>query len=358
MKRLLSLLLILLSVAATSFAQHIALFPIEKNGKTGYIDATGKVVITPRFEAGWPFSEGMAAVQIGSDWGYIDETGKIVIKPIYFSAASFREGIADVGVYHKGRKSIDGKVGYYQYIDRTGKPISDEKYEITFDFSEGFAHVVDAENRHGFIDRSGRIVIPKRSQGNKVSNGRILFRTQGNMPDSRAGYYDISGKIIIDPVYSYGNEFSEGLACVYTDDGAGFIDTSGKFVIEPKFARCLGFSDGLAAVYIEQDDKTAGWGFIDRAGNIVISPRFAEIEPFSDNVAIVRPYDYGTDSGVGRSGVIDRTGKMIIPAQYTYIGQFKNGLAFVNLTDVIYTHGNPDRWGYINKTGKLVWQNK
>lgn len=351
-------MLILFSFAAISFAQQKALFPIEKNGKTGYIDATGKVVIAPRFEAGWPFSEGMAPVQVGGDWGYIDETGRIVIEPVFFSAGSFREGIADVGVYPKGRKSIDGKVGYYQYIDRTGKPISDEKYEITFDFSEGFAHVVNAENKQGFIDRSGRMVIPQRSQGNKVSNGRILFRTQGNMPDSRAGYYDISGKIVIDPVFSYGKEFSEGLACVDTEKGTGFIDVSGKFVIEPKFVRCLDFTDGLAGVYIEQDDKTAGWGFIDRAGSIVISPRFAEIERFSDNVAVVRPYDYGTDSGVGRSGVIDRAGKMIIPAQYPYIGQFKNGLAYVNLTDEYIVHGTPDRWGYINKGGKLVWQNK
>src|SRR4051812_24158111 len=61
-------------------------FPIRQDGKLGFIDKTGKVVITPQFDStvredGICFSEGLAAVLVGDKWGYIDKTGKFVIPP-------------------------------------------------------------------------------------------------------------------------------------------------------------------------------------------------------------------------------------------------------------------------------------
>lgn len=48
-------------------------FPIRENGKTGFMDKTGKVVISPQFDAtliedGVTFSEGLAAVYVGDKW--------------------------------------------------------------------------------------------------------------------------------------------------------------------------------------------------------------------------------------------------------------------------------------------------
>ena len=50
------------------------------NGKVGYIDKTGKMVINPQWDNGWEFSEGLAQVQLDGKWGFIDKTGKIVGK--------------------------------------------------------------------------------------------------------------------------------------------------------------------------------------------------------------------------------------------------------------------------------------
>jgi hypothetical protein len=44
------------------------------------MDKTGKIAIAPQFSFAYPFSEGLAVVQMGFQWGYIDKTGNMVIK--------------------------------------------------------------------------------------------------------------------------------------------------------------------------------------------------------------------------------------------------------------------------------------
>ena len=61
----------------------------EASGKYGYIDKTGKVVISPQFDNAHWFQEGLAKVAIGgtrpgcSDgkWGYIDRNGNYIWSP-------------------------------------------------------------------------------------------------------------------------------------------------------------------------------------------------------------------------------------------------------------------------------------
>ena len=62
--------------------QSTELFPVKQNGKYGYMDRTGKIVMNPQFgEAGY-FSEGLACVSIGGKLSYIHKTGKFVWGPI------------------------------------------------------------------------------------------------------------------------------------------------------------------------------------------------------------------------------------------------------------------------------------
>jgi hypothetical protein len=52
-----------------------------KEGKHGYMDTSGKVVVAPAFDVGWPFAGGLARVEIDGKQGYIDKTGRFVWKP-------------------------------------------------------------------------------------------------------------------------------------------------------------------------------------------------------------------------------------------------------------------------------------
>jgi hypothetical protein len=86
------------------------LFRVIVDGKVGFANEQGKIVIKPLFDGANSFSEGFAAVNIGGrlatrgehsfieggHWGYIDKKGKYVLKPQFHDAGDFENGSAPV----------------------------------------------------------------------------------------------------------------------------------------------------------------------------------------------------------------------------------------------------------------------
>jgi hypothetical protein len=119
----------LYSVAAQTNAPRLR--PIQVNGKWGYIDSTGKVVIKPQFAWAEEFSEGLAAFENeDGKHGYVDETGKIVIEAKFDNWTEFSEGLAAV--------SVDFEWGY---IDKTGKWAITPQFAVGRPFSDCLALV-------------------------------------------------------------------------------------------------------------------------------------------------------------------------------------------------------------------------
>ena len=69
---------------------------VKIDGKYGYADKSGALVIEPRFDGAMLFSEGLAAVKIDEKYGYIDKAGEWVIEPTFSYATYFSEGLAAV----------------------------------------------------------------------------------------------------------------------------------------------------------------------------------------------------------------------------------------------------------------------
>ncbi len=82
------------------------------NGRWGYRDAS-QIRIAPLYDEGFDFSEGLAAVRLGSSWHYLDTSGRVCICcPDAVAVKPFRDG----------RATVIGRHGRYE-IDRTGKQI-------------------------------------------------------------------------------------------------------------------------------------------------------------------------------------------------------------------------------------------
>jgi hypothetical protein len=67
-------------------------------GKWGYIDQQGNLVISPQFTSADSFSDGLAQVRVNGKYGFIDPTGKMAIPPQFDQVDSFYEGLAAYAV--------------------------------------------------------------------------------------------------------------------------------------------------------------------------------------------------------------------------------------------------------------------
>lgn len=69
--------------------------------------------------------------------------------------------------------------------------------------------------------------------------------------NDKRGYIDQNGRIVIKPQFEGASEFSERLAVISTSKNGykeGYIDETGRVVIRPIYDRATDFSEGLAAV--------------------------------------------------------------------------------------------------------------
>jgi len=88
------LLLTVTVIAVITSSRGAPIFPITINGKIGYINPSGKVVIQPQFVDAGRFEDGLAPVLAGSAWGYVDRNGKLEIAPQFDIADPFSDGRA------------------------------------------------------------------------------------------------------------------------------------------------------------------------------------------------------------------------------------------------------------------------
>jgi WG containing repeat len=159
----------------------------------------------------------------------------------------------------------------------------------------------------------------------------------------KVGFINEKGKVIINPVFLNGNDFSEGLAAVRTDGLYGFIDKTGTFVIKPSYDFATNFVNGLAVVYKDGEPL-----FIDKTGEIVLPRTYSSLYFIDNNKGIVTTHSK-------KQGIINLGSKrLVIDTVYSSTGEFKNGVS------IVYEYLKPAqkqkniRVGVIDSTGKFI----
>jgi hypothetical protein len=344
------------------------LFPIIVGNKTGYINQTGTIVITPQFDTYHKhygnttlfylprFMFGMTIVpkEITTDnfkFGYIDTKGTQIVSSMYYDAGDFsNEGLAYVS------NSVDAWGNLlYGYIDKTGGTKISSQFMGAGYFHQGLAAVAtgyvtslgDSTYRVGYINVSGTIAItPTYSDGNIFNEGYASVR---NTTDGKWGFIDNKGNLKVGFIYydhttNDGLYFIDGLAAVSQAINNikmwGFIKPDGNTAIPFTFQEAQPFFEGLAAVDMGSNG-VGNWGFIDKTGKVVINPQFKYTNGFSEGLASVK-------TTTNYYGYIDSKGAFVIPAQYKDADDFINGTARVTFTD--------NTWGYINKKATVIWK--
>jgi len=293
------IILFVIFTSANLFAQQ-SLFKIIEDGKIGYINNKGAIIIPAVYNNGTDFTNGYAAVRQGGLYGVIDSLGKYVVQPKY-------------DYIHETHKGLIAAVlnGKSQVLNFKG--------ENAFDADHKSVRFVE-ENLYMVETKSGKW-----------------------------GVYNINThKYTIDTIYSYISEFENGIAVANSktnkepDYCSSLIDNNGNTIL-PKGQYAIDpFVNGIAKVDIKNPDKKRISGAIDTKGTLLFkyeNKNHSYISTdFTDGYAIMHLYKYWipekkgiiSDSSKAYDGYIDLKGNVVFnDTLFPYCNEFSNKRAFI-----------------------------
>lgn len=326
----------LVAVWGLSLQAQTYVFQVKPVGsKTwGYADLEGNMVIPATYDKTFAFSEnGLAAVYNSKEKQYAfinlknerltTEVSKFSLNEVFgFKNGGYQEDMVLV--------KIAGKWGYFNSV---GKLVIPAKYTAGSDFSEGFAFVKEGSNQF-IIDKTGK----ETAIGKEIADIRDFI--DGLAPckqasDSKVGFLNSKGQVVIPAIYANVGYFSNGLAWAKTAEGkVGFINKKGEWVIEPVYEAVKDFDlvYGLALVR-----KGEQWMYVNKAGEERQISDSEKLTSFSNGLA------EGKKGGL--FGFYNNKGEWIIEPQFQNVNAFVNGYACAKSGEL---------WGIINTKGEWV----
>ena len=327
------------------------------DGKTtGCINLKQGVLIgAPNWDYVGYFKEGKAAVFKDGKWGYVDESGSIIIEPVWDSVSDFYEGYA---VVNKGGNwdenldfSLTGKSGF---IDTAGNIVLDLQWDTAYPFNKAGITAVESEDKWQLINKDGTLhsgldyseVYPIEDTDSFLVKNNELF-----------GVIDSNGQIILNTEYE--NIEMQSKTYITVKDGKfGVYSLKGNELFANEWENA--FTEKNIIVVVKGTNVNCS--FIDDDGNI-ISEGWSSALPFYDGFAAVNSAGTINEEGNftgGKWGFINTSGELKIPIQWEYVGSFNEGYAAVNKGGTVKNDiCEGGKWGYINVNGELyenlVW---
>ena len=216
----LALLLIVLSACREAPQPALnpqALFPVEVDDQWGYVTATGRLAIAPRFERADRFVDNRARIRTDGRFGFIDTTGSVVIPPAFPDAGRFSDGRAPVQ-----QDSLWG------FVDRTGTLVVPPRFGL--DGRPSGLALPDTAHQQATSHRADTLLVPS-SGRQHFPAGRARIRTDG-----RWGFINRDGAVVISPRFAYAWPFQNGRARVRLSNGRmGYVTPAGSLVWPPVF---------------------------------------------------------------------------------------------------------------------------
>ena len=319
---------------------QMKLYPIISNGKYGFMNAQGKLIIPALYNEVGPFQEGLAVVSKEESFGIIDKKNQVVVD---FQFDEILEFVNNRAIVRKENK--------YGVIDRLGKLI----FPLVFDdISLNESGIYDAvkEEKNSMYDLNFQ-VLPyvdglltlSFSQSMSKEHPEFEFISELDQTSNRAvvkvsgqlNYIDSTGKLIlVTPMEWFPDalsvaKFTDGFAVYRKKDKYGLIDLNGKSVQKPVYE-----ASGPFTGFWPVKDK-GNWALLDVKGKVVL--------PFEyDFIRFMPELGYL----IGREehfGLLHANGKLILPVSFSNIKLFENAYFLVSIDE---------KFGLFLKDGKEI----
>jgi hypothetical protein len=278
MKKTYLLSICLLFVVTVTNAQ---LVKIEKDGKFGFSNAAGKVVIPAKYDSVGSFQNGYAVVRLKHKFGYAFENGRV--SAVKYDTVWVKDPLYP-GIGLKGKKGA---------MDTSGREFVPPIYDVVGRVKDGFA-IVQLNDRYGVVNQKGKEVLKPIYDGiGIVSNGSVIVHL-----DDKCGRADLKKGNVVMTDYEKIGQFKDGLAWVRLNKKYGYINTKGDLVIPLIYDDARDFNEGLAPV--RTGGRYGKYGFIDKNNHLVIPLKYDNAFIFSDGKGLIKLN--------GRVGYVDKDG--------------------------------------------------
>ena len=337
------------------------------------------IIIAPQYEEVGPFAEGYAAVKLNGKWGYINEAGEMVVDPKYDWAGCVSEGVAVTLVLGDCEDGF-GEItqGYYAHlIDMNGmdKPLY---------WRDGYYYEDDYEYKDGVYFTFPLIIgeffdeffwwYPNCEASNFFANTSIWCCNDGIVNVGGIPFTTDGEKVNVqnkDDYYMKYCDFNQTSPCVdgvipmqVTEEATPMcdamqIDSDGNVLFySSDYCQITAPWEDLQMackrIVIESDDMWVEeeylWGLMDAEYNWISEPQYTDFMYTYDGALFhdgLMPVQFKT----GKWGAINTSGELVIDAQYDAMSCFSNGFSrvmqegkhfFIDTAGTPYTILSPD----------------
>lgn len=273
-------------------------FPIYRNKLWGYADSTGYVRIEPLYESEQYFYSNYAIVEKNGKFGVINKSGKTVI---YFSFDEIEE--LDNGYFIVKREDK------YGVINIAGNYVLKCLYDDIKNFDEDLI-AAKKDNLYGFYDKSGKLIIPHKyldAYSFKYNTGIVSYQKD------QYQFIDRADNKIGSTVFEWIEPFKSNITRVRSETGFGLADKSGKIILNPEYQLIIPLAD--SSYLLVKENKC---GFADRLGQIIIPLNFDYSENYEPDGFVMNTIKVIKNKKVG---LINRNAKVVLPFQFDDIGR-------------------------------------
>lgn len=345
---------------AVGFYGEYDMCPVQRDGKWGFVDHTGTLILPCEWDGVGIVMDGRVPVQKDGKWGAIDREGNLIVPCRWQYLVAEDDGgytVTDFNGY-QGALAADGSV-----------LIPCDRYKYVGPVING-ARSICQDDLWGLCTETGEIITPCQWYETGYFHDGLAWVTG----EARArGYINMQGELVIPCQYNHADDFVNGSAAVQFSNGNyQLINTEGRYLFETACPEMESYSKN-ELLRVGRDGK---YGYINRRGEVVVPLIYDNAQGFQDGLAMVKQGDEtfwidenGTrvlDRPQGHSawqlcggyvclkneegllGVMDKSGAFIIPCQWPdgLINPFMRGEITCMWTDTHYA--------FFNKQGEMV----
>lgn len=319
----------------------------KKDGKFGLYNAQGKLLIAPKYDYLGKVKSGLLRankggvdhlsddgvfsgedVEItGGKWGFIDTTGKTIVSFNYTYARDFKEDIAKVYVGGKNDDWVyDGK---WNYVNKNNKLIIPESFTGQSSFTNGLMIVSKEE------------IIKYPGENDETTTLYGLINTKGDFK-LKPIYYSID--FVNKKLIQVKKNYSEPIQLLRLDLSK---------VIEGEIQEILGssYSKSDTLLFVRSNGL---WGIVSTDGNTIVPPTFDQIKcdlSTGKNLYYVHKIIEDNNANISKNlmGIIDIHGKEILPIQYEDFQTLSN-----SYSDYSFLVKKNKKWGRVDQDNQLI----